>query len=105
MIWYIDALEFVMGLLFANAVPHFVQGISGHRFQTPFASPPGIGESSALVNVLWGLANFVVGLVLFRFFGPSGSEDLPGWLCIGAGVLAMAVGLSLRFEEVRSRPR
>jgi hypothetical protein len=43
--WYIFLLQFAAGLFLANGVPHFVQGISGHWFQTPFASPPGVGES------------------------------------------------------------
>ncbi len=42
--WYIYLLQFVAGLLLANGVPHFVQGISGRWFPTPFASPPGVGE-------------------------------------------------------------
>ena len=32
--WYVYLLQFVGGLLLANGVPYFVQGISGHRFQT-----------------------------------------------------------------------
>src|SRR5208337_2245093 len=55
--WYVYLLQFVAGLFLANGVPHFVQGISGHSFQTPFASPPGVGESSPVVNVLWGFPN------------------------------------------------
>ena len=53
--WYFYLLEFVSGLFLANGVPHFVQGISGHRFQSPFGYPPGVGESSPLSNTLWGL--------------------------------------------------
>jgi probable F420-dependent oxidoreductase len=41
--WYIYVLQFVSGLFLANGVPHFVQGICGHRFPSPFASPPGVG--------------------------------------------------------------
>ena len=52
--------------LLANAVPHFVHGISGDRFPTPFAHPPGKGLSSATVNVIWALLNLVVGYFLFR---------------------------------------
>ena len=33
--WYIFLLQFVAGLFLANGVPHFVQGISGARFQNP----------------------------------------------------------------------
>jgi hypothetical protein len=50
--WYIFLLQFVAGLFLANGVPHFVQGISGAWFQTPFASPPAVGESSPVVNVM-----------------------------------------------------
>jgi hypothetical protein len=49
--WYVYVLQFVSGLLLANGIPHFVQGVSGHRFQSPFASPPGVGESSPLARI------------------------------------------------------
>src|SRR4030081_2102095 len=57
MAWYVCIAWFFAGAFLANAIPHTVQGICGNRFQTPFASPPGVGESSAVVNVIWGLAN------------------------------------------------
>jgi hypothetical protein len=50
--WYFYVFEFVSGLFLANGVPHFVQGISGHRFQSPFGYPPGVRESSPLSNTL-----------------------------------------------------
>jgi hypothetical protein len=50
---------FFGGLFLANAVPHFVSGIMGEPFQTPFAKPSGKGLSSSTVNALWGFANFV----------------------------------------------
>ena len=71
--WYFYLLEFVSGLLLANGVPHFVQGVSGHRFQSPFGYPPGVGESSPLSNTLWGFANLAAGFILLRFFVPQGS--------------------------------
>jgi len=40
--WYAYLLLFLSGLLLANGVPHFVQGISGERFQSPFGKPPGL---------------------------------------------------------------
>ena len=46
---------FFAGMFLTNVVPHFVHGISGDRFPTPFAHPPGKGLSSPLVNVLWAL--------------------------------------------------
>ena len=76
--WYVYVLQFVSGLLLANGVPHFVQGVSGHRFQSPFASPPGVGESSPLVNVLWGFANLAAGFAILwsfqRMFPPIKSH-------------------------------
>ena len=52
--WYDYVAHFFAGAFLANGVPHFVQGICGNKFQTPFASPRGVGKSSAIVNVIWG---------------------------------------------------
>ncbi|HLW92992.1 MAG TPA: hypothetical protein VKS78_17045 [Roseiarcus sp.] len=100
---YFYLLQFVAGLLLANGVPHFVHGISGAPFQTPFAKPRGVGESSPLVNVLWGFVNLAIGLALLLNFTPAGDEALLGWLLIGAGALLMAVFLSTHFSRVRAK--
>ena len=70
MLWYDYVLHFIAGAVLANGVPHFVQGICGNKFQTPFARPRGVGESSALVNVIWGWFNFIIGGVLLRLSFP-----------------------------------
>jgi hypothetical protein len=57
--WYEYVAYFFAGAFLANSIPHFVQGVCGNKFQSPFASPSGIGESSAIVNVVWGWLNFV----------------------------------------------
>lgn len=62
--WYHYLAYFFAGAFLANAIPHFVNGISGNAFQSPFASPPGIGLSSSTVNVLWGFFNFAIGYLL-----------------------------------------
>jgi hypothetical protein len=97
--WYFYLLEFLSGAFLANGVPHFVQGISGAPFQSPFAKPPGVGESSPLSNVLWGFGNLVAGLLLLNFFWPWGCW---GWVALGAGALAMSIQLSLHFGKVRA---
>ena len=51
--WYHYLAYFFGGAFLANALPHLGNGISGHAFQSPFASPPGVGLSSSTVNVLW----------------------------------------------------
>ena len=100
--WYVNFLQFVSGLFLANGIPHFVQGVSGHRFQSPFAKPPGVGESSPLVNTLWGYANLAIGATLLWFFRPAGNSAIFGCLLIGLGALLMAVMLSIHFGKVRS---
>ena len=51
--WIHAVSYFFGGALLANAVPHFVSGMMGRPFQSPFAKPPGDGFSSSTVNVLW----------------------------------------------------
>ena len=50
--WYDYIAYFFAGVFLCNGVPHFVKGVTGERFQSPFASPPGVGQSSAVVNVI-----------------------------------------------------
>jgi hypothetical protein len=100
--WYFFVLEFVAGLFLANGVPHFVQGMSGSPFPSPFGKPPGVGESSPLSNVVWGFGNFVAGVLLLYFFGPRGTESSVGWIVAGLGVLVMAVQLAMHFGKVRA---
>jgi hypothetical protein len=76
--WYCYLFEFVSGLLLANGVPHFVQRISGHRFQSPFGHPPSVGVSSPPSNTLWGFANLMVEFILLGIFAPEGSAV--GWI-------------------------
>jgi hypothetical protein len=102
MAWYFYLLEFLGGAFLANGVPHFVQGISGAPFQSPFAKPPGVGESSPLSNVLWGFGNLLAGLLLLHFFWPREGAALAGWIAFGAGALVMAIQLSVHFGKVRS---
>ena len=100
--WYVYLLQFVAGLFLANGIPHFVQGISGHRFQSPFASPPGVGKSSPVVNVLWGLLNLVVGFALLFNFVPKGADVLLEWAFVGLGALLIAIFCAWHFGRVRS---
>jgi hypothetical protein len=99
--WYIYLARFGAGVFLANGVPHFVHGISGNKFQSPFASPPAVGESSPVINVIWGMVNFVIGYILL--YGPGAfrvglNMDM---LIVGIGILFAAVMLSGHFERVR----
>lgn len=101
MAWYVYLAHFVAGLFLANSIPHFVHGISGAKFQSPFASPPGVGESSPLVNVLWGFANLVIGYLLLFGVGQFALEVSADALVVALGVLVTGVGLARHFGRVR----
>ena len=101
MAWYEYLAYFAAGALLANGVPHFVNGISGKRFQSPFAWPPGVGESPPLVNVLWGLANFAGGFALIFGVGYFRFGMNRAAIMVGLGALAISVLLSMYFGRVR----
>jgi hypothetical protein len=100
--WYDYLAHFFAGAFLTNGVLHFLQGICGNKFQTPFARPRGVGESSALVNVIWGWFNFLIGGVLLRIFFPPLPPPLALSLTTMVGVLAMAIYLSHHFGRVRN---
>jgi hypothetical protein len=89
---------FFAGLFLANAVPHFVQGISGNKFPTPFAKPPGKGLSSATVNVIWGLFNAIVGTILF-IHSAIKAETTWLWVTFFVGVALISIPMSIRFSK------
>ena len=98
--WYHYLAYFFGGAFLANALPHLGNGMSGHAFQSPFASPPGVGLSSARVNVLWGLFNLVVGYLLVCRVGSFNLRKTPHVLALGAGVLIMSVMLAETFGKL-----
>jgi len=100
MAWYAYPAYFFAGVFLANSVPHFMRGIAGERFQSPFASPPGVGESSPLVNVIWGLANFAVGYTLIFGVGDFTFGLTRDALMVGIGTLIAAVALAAYFGRV-----
>jgi len=67
--WYQYISYFFGAGFLVNAIPHFVSGVTGHPFQSPFATPSGEGLSPAWVNVLWGSANLVFAYLLLERVG------------------------------------
>jgi hypothetical protein len=90
---------FFGGVFLANAIPHFVSGMMGRPFQTPFAKPPGQGLSSAAVNVLWGFSNIVVGYVLVCRVGDFELRDTGDVAAMGAGVFLISLLSARQFER------
>ena len=79
------------GAFLTNAIPHFVSGVTGRAFQSPFAKPPGKGLSSSTVNVLWGFLNIVVGYVLVCRVGDFDARNTGDAFALGLGVLLIAL--------------
>ncbi len=96
--WYDYIACFFAGMFFANFVPHFVNGVSGDSFPTPFAHPPGKGLSSPTVNVLWALFNLAAGYFLFRV-GKVSSGDNVALLIFFVGVAAISILASVQFAK------
>lgn len=101
MAWYEYVAYFFAGVFLFNSVPHLVHGISGKKFQSPFASPPGIGESSPIVNVVWGLFNLVVGYVLIHGFGHFTLGFTQPVLVAGIGAAFVSIFLASHFGKVQ----
>jgi hypothetical protein len=100
--WYDYIACFFAGMFLANVVPHFVHGISGDRFPTPFAHPRGKGLSSPTVNVVWALLNLVCGYILFRV-GRVSSGGVLGRVVFFAGIVAISTVLSVRFAKKQAK--
>ena len=98
--WFHDLAWFWGAAFLANFVPHFVQGISGAPMQSPFADPPGIGLSSSMVNVGWGLFNLALAyLLLVRV----GRLDLRRWrhlLPVAAGFIGFSFFVAHHFAPL-----
>ncbi len=96
--WYNYLACFFAGAFLANAVPHFVHGVSGNKFPSPFAKPPGIGLSSAPINTIWGLFNLIIGVLLFNAGNITTVQPLT-WVLFFAGAAVMSIMLSINFQK------
>lgn len=95
--WLHDVSYFFGGLFLANAVPHFVSGMMGRPFQTPFARPRGAGQSSSTVNVIWSFVKFVLAYWLILCVGNFDARDAQSITALGLGALTISLGLARRF--------
>jgi hypothetical protein len=98
--WYTYVAYFFGGAFFVNSIPHFVNGVSGRRFPTPFASPPGKGESSSTINVIWGAINVVAGYFLVCPVGAFQLRSIIDVLVLGAGGLLTGVVMARGFGQI-----
>jgi hypothetical protein len=91
MAWSLYAAFFFGGAFLTNAIPHFVSGVMGRPFQSPFATPRGEGLSSSTVNVLWGFFNLLVAYFLICRVGHFDMQATGHVVALGAGILLMGV--------------
>jgi hypothetical protein len=82
---------FFGGTFLCNAIPHFVSGVMGRPFQSPFAKPPGQGLSSSTVNVLWGVFNLAVAYALVCRVGEFSLRSTTHAAVLGLGLLLMGL--------------
>lgn len=86
------------GAFITNFLPHFVHGVSGKPFTTPFAKPRGIGSSSPTLNVIWGVINLLAGLALAAAGNLCAGNKI-FWISFFAGLILMALFLSKRLAK------
>jgi hypothetical protein len=90
---------FFGGIFLANAVPHYVSGVMGRSFQSPFAKPSGRGLSSSTVNLLWGSFNVVIGYVLVLRVGDFDVRSTSNVLALAVGALLISLFAARHFGQ------
>ncbi len=101
MTWYHLIAYFLAGIFVVNGIPHLLMGLTGRKFPTPFAKPAGIGDSTAVTNVVWALFNLFVGYLLLQ---PGSFETAPGFSMFAflAGIAGMSLMLARHFGGLYS---
>jgi hypothetical protein len=101
MLWFHFVAYFFAGAFFANFVPHFVSGVLGRRFPTPFASPPFRGLSSSRVNILYGVCNLAVAYTLLSQVGDFEPQSPIEAGLFGLGLTLWAVMIARSLARIR----
>lgn len=96
---------FLSGAFFANSAPHFVSGVLGRTFPTPFASPPFRGLSSSRVNVLYGLGNLAVAYALLMHVGDFEPRSALHAGAVGLGLAAMSLLITRSLARLQREGR
>lgn len=102
MVWSHWVAYFFAGVFSANFVPHFVSGVLGRTFPTPFASPPFRGPSSSPVNVLYALFNLAVAYALLVHVGVFEPRSLLHAAAFGLGLGAWSLMITRSLARLRA---
>lgn len=87
-LWYL-----FIGFLLGNGMPHFIFGVAGKIFRTPFGK-----QSSSKRNIVWGLCNFILASVFTWWrlsVEPPVALDLI-LLLVGFWVVVLMFGTSIK---------
>lgn len=82
-----------------NGIPHYVFGIAGKRFPTPFSGGAGTLDSPVR-NALWGGTNLIIGGLLLWLIWPGLSD-----VTLIAEVVALALLLGCALGALLSREK
>lgn len=96
--WYQYLAGFWAGVFLTNVIPHFVHGLSGNRFPTPWANPRGIGLSSPTTNVIWALINGAIDYILFTVSKTNNAHPL-SIIVFFAGIAFISIYTSKHFQK------
>jgi hypothetical protein len=94
--WIAYVVHFIAAAFLTNGIPHFVNGVSGRSFRTPFGRANG---SSPEVNVVWGWVNFLIAFLLFANIGPLYIGTPGDTIFVAAGMLVTGIILSRIFAS------
>ncbi|AZG44589.1 hypothetical protein [Gordonia insulae] len=98
--WTHHVIAGATGAVAVNVVPHLAHAVAGKPFPTPFADPPGVGDSPPGLNVVWASMNATAAAALLRV--ERNRLDRPVfWGAFGLGASAAALGLRSYFGRVR----
>jgi hypothetical protein len=97
--WGNEIAYFFSGIFLANALPHFISGLMGRAFQSPFATPRGEGYSTSTVNVLWGFLNLIAAYLLLVQVGDFDVHNLAHVGAAGLGMLLISLFAALHFGK------
>ncbi len=99
--WHYVVAWFFGGAFLANSTPHFIAGVSGRPFHSPFAKPPFRGLSSPLVNVLYALFNLAAAWALLALVGRFEPRRAAHFAVAAAGFGLASVNVARSLTKLR----
>lgn len=81
----------LIGIFISNGIPHFISGILGQHFITPFSKKKNL--SRPFTNMVWGVFNFLVAYLILRKISTFSCI----WITVG--FILMSLALSIFFAK------